>query len=166
MSSLRPEIDLLHDLGKQFFRWRKLYTGDIETNDLNIKTNTTTINVLTKLNELENLIGQGGGGSGTVTSINSISPDQNGNVLLDSININSSISPTNYIKDPNTDALDSHLKGIDNKLPIIASGGIFKGEDAQAKLNAGASLVQIWTGFIYEGPSMVKNICIHLAKHK
>lgn len=116
MSSLRPEIDLLHDLGKQFFRWRKLYTGDIETNDLNIKTNTTTINVLTKLNELENLIGQGGGGSGTVTSINSISPDQNGNVLLDSININSSISPTNYIKDPNTDALDSHLKGIDNKL--------------------------------------------------
>lgn len=57
-------------------------------------------------------------------------------------------------------------KGIDNKLPIIASGVIFKGEDAQAKLNAGASLVQIWTGFIYEGPSMVKNICIHLAKHK
>jgi dihydroorotate dehydrogenase len=54
-------------------------------------------------------------------------------------------------------------KGIGNRLPIIASGGIFKGADAQAKIDAGASLVQIWTGFIYEGPSMVKNICVHLA---
>src|SRR5258705_6386524 len=34
--------------------------------------------------------------------------------------------------------------------PIIASGGIFTAEDAKEKLNAGASLVQVWTGFIYE----------------
>ncbi len=54
-------------------------------------------------------------------------------------------------------------KGIGNRLPIIASGGIFKGEDAQAKIDAGASLVQIWTGFIYEGPAIVKNICKHLS---
>jgi dihydroorotate dehydrogenase len=54
-------------------------------------------------------------------------------------------------------------KGIGNKLPIIASGGIFNGADAQAKLDLGASLVQIWTGFIYEGPNMVKNICTHLS---
>jgi dihydroorotate dehydrogenase len=54
-------------------------------------------------------------------------------------------------------------KGIGNRLPIIASGGIFKGADAQAKIDAGASLIQIWTGFIYEGPIMVKNICVHLA---
>ncbi len=45
------------------------------------------------------------------------------------------------------------------KIPIIASGGIFSGADAQEKFNAGASLVQVWTGFIYEGPSIVKNIC-------
>ena len=57
-------------------------------------------------------------------------------------------------------------KGIGDRLPIIASGGIFKGEDAQAKLDTGASLVQIWTGFIYEGPSIVKNICQHLATKK
>ena len=56
-------------------------------------------------------------------------------------------------------------KGIGNRLPIIASGGIFKGEDAQSKINTGASLVQIWTGFIYEGPGMVKNICEHLSSH-
>ncbi len=50
-----------------------------------------------------------------------------------------------------------------HKLPIIASGGIFTGADAEEKLNAGASLVQVWTGFIYEGPGIVKNICKYLA---
>ena len=45
------------------------------------------------------------------------------------------------------------------QIPIIASGGIFTGEDAKEKLDAGASLVQVWTGFIYEGPGIVKRIC-------
>jgi dihydroorotate dehydrogenase len=53
-----------------------------------------------------------------------------------------------------------------NKIPIIASGGIFTGEDAREKLDAGASLVQVWTGFIYEGPSIVKNICQDLLSQK
>jgi dihydroorotate dehydrogenase len=48
------------------------------------------------------------------------------------------------------------------QLPIIASGGIFTGQDAKEKIEAGASLVQVWTGFIYEGPGIVKNICRHL----
>ncbi len=51
------------------------------------------------------------------------------------------------------------------QLPIIASGGIFKGNDAAEKIQAGASLVQVWTGFVYEGPAIVKNICTHLAKN-
>jgi len=45
------------------------------------------------------------------------------------------------------------------KIPVIASGGIFTGEDAKEKIDTGASLVQIWTGFIYEGPGIVKQIC-------
>ena len=45
------------------------------------------------------------------------------------------------------------------KIPIIASGGIFTGADAKEKIDAGASLVQVWTGFIYEGPGIVKQIC-------
>lgn len=44
-------------------------------------------------------------------------------------------------------------------LPIIASGGIFSGTDAKEKIAAGAALVQVWTGFIYEGPGIVKGIC-------
>ncbi len=45
------------------------------------------------------------------------------------------------------------------QLPIMASGGIFTAADAKEKLQAGASLVQVWTGFVYEGPAIVKNIC-------
>ncbi len=49
------------------------------------------------------------------------------------------------------------------QIPIIASGGIFTGADAKEKIDAGASLVQVWTGFIYEGPGIVKKICNHLS---
>lgn len=48
-------------------------------------------------------------------------------------------------------------------VPIIGSGGIFTGQDARARLDAGASLIQVWTGFIYEGPGIVKKICRELA---
>lgn len=46
-----------------------------------------------------------------------------------------------------------------HQIPIIASGGIFTGADAKEKIEAGATLVQVWTGFIYEGPAIAKNIC-------
>ncbi len=45
------------------------------------------------------------------------------------------------------------------QIPIIAVGGIFTAEDAIEKLEAGASLVQVYTGFIYEGPRIARNIC-------
>jgi len=45
------------------------------------------------------------------------------------------------------------------QIPVIASGGIFTAADAKEKLDAGACLVQVWTGFIYEGPKIVKLIC-------
>lgn len=47
----------------------------------------------------------------------------------------------------------------EGKIPIIAVGGIFTAADAKEKLAAGASLVQVYTGFIYEGPYIAKNIC-------
>lgn len=43
--------------------------------------------------------------------------------------------------------------------PIIGVGGISTPEDVREKMNAGASLVQVYTGFIYEGPDLVKKLC-------
>ena len=52
-----------------------------------------------------------------------------------------------------------YLSEKSNKaFPIIGVGGIHSAEDAIEKLDAGASLIQIYTGFIYEGPSLVKRI--------
>lgn len=48
--------------------------------------------------------------------------------------------------------------------PIIGVGGIHHPEDAVEKLRAGASLVQLYTGFIYEGPALVKRICKKIAR--
>lgn len=67
------------------------------------------------------------------------------------------------VKDASTNAvriLAEHLKG---ELPIIGVGGIFSGEDAIEKLQAGASLVQLYTGFIYQGPQLVKEAILHTA---
>ena len=47
---------------------------------------------------------------------------------------------------------------LDGQVPIIAAGGIMSGADAAAKLAAGASLVQIYTGFIYRGPPLVREV--------
>ena len=44
------------------------------------------------------------------------------------------------------------------RLPVIGSGGIFDTTGAQEKFLAGATLVQVWTGFIYEGPAIVRKI--------
>ncbi len=46
--------------------------------------------------------------------------------------------------------------------PIIGVGRIFTAEDAKEKLDAGSTLLQVYTGFIYEGPGMVKRICKRL----
>lgn len=57
--------------------------------------------------------------------------------------------------------LHSHLGG---KLPIIGVGGIFDGPSAVEKLNAGASLVQIYSGFIYQGPAVVREVAEAIAQ--
>ena len=47
---------------------------------------------------------------------------------------------------------------FDNEIFIIGVGGVFSKEDYESKIKSGASLVQIYTGFIFEGPAIVKNI--------
>ena len=50
----------------------------------------------------------------------------------------------------------------EGKLPIIGVGGIMSPEQAKAMLDAGASLVEIYSGFIFEGPALIKNIIKYL----
>jgi dihydroorotate dehydrogenase len=47
---------------------------------------------------------------------------------------------------------------LGDRVPIIAAGGILNGEDALEKIEAGASLVQLYTGLIYRGPSLVPDV--------
>jgi dihydroorotate dehydrogenase len=56
-----------------------------------------------------------------------------------------------------------YLSEKSNKaFPIIGVGGIHSAKDAKEKLDAGACLVQLYTGFIYEGPGLIKSICKEL----
>ena len=58
------------------------------------------------------------------------------------------------------------LVKTDGFLPVIASGGIFTAKDAFVRFGMGANLVQVWTGFVYEGPFIAKKMCEELADMK
>jgi len=62
------------------------------------------------------------------------------------------------VKDKSTTVIRILAKALENKLPIIGVGGIASSDDANEKLAAGASLVQVYTGFIYQGPTLIKNV--------
>lgn len=69
---------------------------------------------------------------------------------------------------PLTNRSTEVIRYLSNKsnrsFPIIGVGGIHSAADAIEKMDAGASLVQIYTGFIYEGPSLISNICKGIAQ--
>ena len=62
------------------------------------------------------------------------------------------------IKDQSTQVIKYLADNSNKSFPIIGVGGIHSAEDALEKLNAGADLVQVYTGFIYEGPGLIKKI--------
>lgn len=62
------------------------------------------------------------------------------------------------VKNRSTEVIRFLSEKSGKAFPIIGVGGIFTADDAIEKLEAGADLVQVYTGFIYEGPAMIKNI--------
>jgi dihydroorotate dehydrogenase len=62
------------------------------------------------------------------------------------------------VKNSSTTVVAVLSDALGGKIPIIAAGGIMSAEDAQAKIAAGASLVQIYTGLIYQGPQLINDI--------
>jgi dihydroorotate dehydrogenase len=69
------------------------------------------------------------------------------------------------LRERSTEVIRYLAKRSGNSFPIIGVGGIFSAQDAIEKLEAGASLVQVYTGMIYEGPGMVQKIKRGLARY-
>ncbi|MEP4079353.1 quinone-dependent dihydroorotate dehydrogenase [Haloferula sp.] len=63
-----------------------------------------------------------------------------------------------------TEVIQAFSSELGDALPIIGVGGISTPEDAVAKLRAGASLVQIYSAFIYQGPDLIKSVAHRLAQ--
>jgi len=61
-----------------------------------------------------------------------------------------------------THVLKQLVSALDGRIPVIAAGGISSPSDALAKIRAGASLVQIYTGFIYSGPKLIHDCALSL----
>ena len=62
------------------------------------------------------------------------------------------------LKDKSNDIIKYLRENLDKNFPIIGVGGIMSAEDAIEKFKCGADLVQLYTGFIYKGPSLIKKI--------
>ncbi len=67
------------------------------------------------------------------------------------------------VREKSTMVISQLSKQLAGELPIIGVGGILSGADAAEKIAAGASLVQVYSGLIYRGPSLVRAICKTLA---
>jgi len=63
------------------------------------------------------------------------------------------------VRDVSTLVISQLSKRLQGALPIIGVGGILTGADAVEKIAAGASLVQVYSGLIYKGPQLVRDIC-------
>ena len=70
------------------------------------------------------------------------------------------------IEENSTDSIRFVSKLTNHKFPIIGAGGIFDRDSALRKLDAGASLLQIYTAFVYDGPNFPSKLANSLAYRK
>ena len=63
---------------------------------------------------------------------------------------------------PSTEVLREFVRAVKGNIPIVGVGGIMSGADAKQKINAGAALVQLYTGFIYKGPALIRECALAL----
>lgn len=68
------------------------------------------------------------------------------------------------VRDMSTQVIREFHRYLKDQIPIIGVGGIASAKDAQDKLDAGADLVQLYTGLIYEGPNLIKKILVATQK--
>jgi dihydroorotate dehydrogenase len=68
------------------------------------------------------------------------------------------------LRERSTEVIRHLYQQTRGSLPIIGVGGVFDANDAWEKITAGASLVQLYTGLVYEGPGMCRNIVLGLSE--
>lgn len=94
------------------------------------------------------------------------------NTTLSRVGINSPLATESGgmsgapVSQRNTQIVREVVRRTGGRVTVVASGGIMSPDDAQEKLDAGARLVQLYTGLIYEGPALVKRVvaaCGHAA---
>lgn len=66
--------------------------------------------------------------------------------------------------DPSTKIVRSFYSRLQDKIPIIAAGGIMNGANATEKFEAGATLIQVYSGLVYRGPDLIREITNDLAR--
>lgn len=70
-----------------------------------------------------------------------------------------------FIRNRSTKVINYIYKATDGKLPIVGVGGVDSAESAGEKMDAGASMVQLYTGWVYRGPSLAREIAKALKAH-
>jgi dihydroorotate dehydrogenase len=96
--------------------------------------------------------------AGIVATNTTISRPQTENIALQKIYAETGGLSGKPLRARSTEIIRHLRKQTNGKLPIIGVGGIFDADDAWEKITAGASLVQIYTGMVYEGPGIAKKI--------
>ena len=96
--------------------------------------------------------------SGIVASNTTIARPQTGNSELQKIYSEAGGLSGRPLRHRSNEMIRHIHKHTHGTLPIIGVGGVFDADDALAKIMSGASLVQIYTGLVYEGPAIAKNV--------
>jgi dihydroorotate dehydrogenase len=100
--------------------------------------------------------------AGIVATNTTVSRPQTNNSNLQNIYSEAGGLSGRPLRARSTEIIRHIFKQTKGKLPVIGSGGIFSADDAWEKITAGASLVQIYTGLVFEGPGLAKTIATGL----
>ena len=96
--------------------------------------------------------------AGIVATNTTITRPQTGDTTLQKIYAETGGLSGRPVRARSTEIIRHLFKQTRGTVPIIGVGGIFNAEDAWEKITAGAALVQIYTGMVYEGPGIARNI--------
>jgi dihydroorotate dehydrogenase len=102
--------------------------------------------------------------AGIIATNTTISRPQTSNAALQKIYAEAGGLSGRPLRARSTEIIRHIFKQTNGKLPIVGVGGIFNADDAWEKITAGATLIQIYSGLVYEGPGITKKIVAGLAQ--